>query len=187
MGTDIQVAVGRIKPSYEKHRFIDNRPADLNAAGFTREMFEIWTWYEAHFEKGREDLPIEVKPTRNNDLFSWLGTWRNEFRPLPQTGDNTIWTKAFLEWYDPECDTLLRESFGSVMFSLDFLLSFDYDQIVEVEDAEFFCEERREQIITYKKDPEGRTYRQCFEGSEFLEFIQEAKEKGWQFVIFSFN
>jgi len=146
----------------------------------------------------------------NSPLFSWLCDIRGDCMPRLDYRMRIERTEAFIDWggntpgvtyvdfadhrqKHPK-DTLRDHYFDGfytpIMFTIEELLAFNYDEVALMQTHTDINGD-----ITGQPHPEGKTWRDLFHGKPgrvadsygYFEFLEEAKTKGWTFVIFCFD
>lgn len=199
MGANLQAVVGKIN--------IPSTPTDgqqlldiSNLSGLKANMFEFLKVTNEPAEGITDNVDVDID--FRYDIFSWLTGTRGNVKPLSDLDQIQAATKKFVQWIDAQKPgPILRsaeeweqgytesrldelaDGYVKTIYMIDFLLAFDYGQIAVVEDRCFYSDELDEFVTIWKHHPEGKTYHDLF-GHFFIPFLQQAKEKGWQFVLF---
>lgn len=155
------------------------------------------------------NVPAEYDLNRNYSLFGWLSNVRGTTRPLVEK-DDTIKTQTmeFIRWLDQKWIEKARKAnpdktgiafyhfheeledkydigdHSRIIHTLNTLLAFDYDQVVEVtnyEAADFDWDNP-----VYIRDESGETYRERF-GKPYFDLLDFCKREHWHFIIFGFD
>lgn len=132
-------------------------------------------------------VPDSIAVSQNYGLFSWLANVRGSVKPIDNVELNIKSTRQFFDWYDKDYNSeydatgfytyerlLDRLNLGDhtrVMYTLDFLTSFDYDAEV---------------VFDNDDHAERGTYRDIFP-AWFFQLIDYCNKTGYSFILFGFD
>lgn len=197
MGADIHITVGRINQKQL------TGPGEVSS-GTELALFNNRRLHFGDFEF-ESSIPKEVEIHQNYDLFSFLAGIRGFVKPIMPLDKLKEATREFIRWINSEYIEAERQECAGTWFSYDsellgsyaryrigdhsrvfypiqVLTSFDYDQVVELDN-----EDSDPENPTYHRDPKGQSYREYLCSQRYFDFLDWCVKGNWQFVIFGFD
>jgi len=149
------------------------------------------------------NVPDEYDIGRNYSLFAWLANVRGSLKPIDPEGIRQTQTSEFLRWldkkriekqrengvssqgrvgyYDELEDSLDLGDHSRIIHTVNYLRSFNYDQIAEVDDG--YDDDFNPR---YARPIDGETYRAYFPACYF-KLLDFCVKENWHFILFGFD
>lgn len=149
------------------------------------------------------NVPDEYDIGRNYSLFAWLANVRGSLKPIDPEGIRQTQTSEFLRWldkkriekqreegvssqgrvgyYDELEDSLDLGDHSRIIHTVNYLRSFNYDQIAEVDDG--YDDDGN---LHYARPLDGETYRTYFP-SCYFKLLDFCAKENWHFILFGFD
>ena len=196
MGADVHVVLGKINM-----QAIEDR---RNAGSSTCTEIALFRGMSVDAEDFQlMDVPDEFDLNRNYSLFAWLANVRGDVKPIDPEGIRQAQTAEFIQWLDSKLiakqkstgvsiqgragyydyleDNLDIGDHSRIIHTVNYLRSFNYDQIAEVAD-----EMDENYVLQYIRPLDGETYRWHF-GAQYFKLLDFCHREGWHFILFGFD
>ncbi|MNQ39188.1 hypothetical protein D3C85_527920 [compost metagenome] len=199
MGADVHIVLGKINIQAIE----DRRKAGTSTC---TEIALFKDMQVSHEDFILVNVPPEWDLGRNYALFAWLANVRGSVRPIENEGVRKEQTWEFLKWldnkriadqraagvssqgragyYDELEDSLDLGDHSRIIHSVNYLKSFDYDRVAEVDDDE--NPESTWDNPIWMKPIGGETYRELF-GEQYFGLINHCVTEGYHFILFGFD